>query len=309
MEEDKEKIEAKESTESSLEYRAPEETLDSTPAAQPQETVTPAQKNNKPSLKNRLGSHWTIYIPIFVVLLIGLVVAAILLYKNQNSNKSSVSEQNLSASQLSNLASANSTIGSSNQVLTVQSSAIFSNQVLVRGQLQVAGQLQISQLAVSKNLSIAGDTSIQGGLTVQNGLSVNGSGTFNGNLSATQITTGSLTLTGDLSLTHHLITNGSIPSRTTGAAAGSGGTVSVNGSDTAGTVTINTGNGPAAGCFINISFASAFGSTPHILLTPVGAESSTLSYYINRTSTGFSICSSNAPQAAQIYTFDYFVID
>ena len=207
-------------------------------------------------------------------------------------------------------------VGNSNEVLTFQSSSIFNGQVLVRGQLQVAGSglavagnSQIEQLQVAKSLAVAGAVTIQGTLTLQNGLSVNGTGSFSGAVNTPQLTTSSLQLNGELNIDHHINTNGSVPSHTTGSAVGSGGTTSVNGSDTAGTVTINTGGSPSIGCYINVTFAAAFTNTPHLLLTPVGSSSVGLEYYVNRSSSGFSICSANAPQPAQSYIFDYFVID
>lgn len=308
MEDDKKGLAAKESTESSLEY-APVTTEGPQPAQTLQSESTGPKPYSLKQLRSRLSSHWSIYVPIFIILTAALIVAAVYFYQHQNNNKASLSEQNLSTAQLNNLASVTNTVGSSDQILTVQSSAIFSNQVLIRGQLQVAGQLQIAQLAVDKNLSIAGNASIQGSLTVQSGMSVNGNGTFSGNISTPQLTTGALVLNGNLTLAHHLLISGSIPSRVTESATGSGGTTSVNGSDTAGTLTINTGSGPVAGCYETVTFATPFSGTPHMLLTPVGANSASLTYYVNRTSTNFSVCSVNAPQAGQTYTFDYFVID
>ncbi len=308
MQDEQKGLEAKESTESSLEYR-PSDNQDSQPPVSPPQAATPPKGKKIDEVRRRLSAHWSIYVPVFLILVIILILGAILLYHNQNGNKVSLKEQNLSASQLNSLASTNDTIGSSNQVLTVQSSAIFSSQVLIRGQLQVAGQLQLSQLAVSKDLSIAGNASIQGSLTIQNGINVSGNGTFSGALSTPQLTTAALQLNGNLTLSHHLLISGSIPSRTTGSATGNGGTTSVNGSDTAGTLTINTGSSPFAGCYETVTFTTPFSGTPHMLLTPIGASSATLTYYVNRTSTAFSICSDNAPQAGQTYVFDYFVID
>ncbi len=310
MQEEHKDLEARESTESSLEFNSSANQSENSPQQPVQPEMAPLKQRPLDRLRHKLSEQWSIYVPVFVVLVLALIIGAVLIYRHQNNtNKTNLNQQTLSASQLNSLASANNTIGNSNQVLTVQSSAIFSGQVLVRGQLQVAGQLQISQLAVNKNLSIAGNGSIQGTLTVQNSLTVNGGGTFAGPLSTPQLTASSLQLNGDLTLAHHLLTNGSIPGHSSGSAVGSGGTTSVNGSDTAGTITINTGGGSVAGCYITVNFSTAFGSTPHVLLTPVGASSAGLSYYVNRTNTNFSVCSTSTPQSANTYVFDYFVID
>ncbi len=309
MQEDQQKqSDATDSLESSLEV---------SPAAVPENQVNPpnqtqtaeqtlAQQQHK-KLLSKLSNKWSIYIPFFIILLLGIGVATLLLYRNENKQQPTIAEQNLSPSQLRNLGSGNSILGNSNQLLTVQSNSIFDKQVLIRGQLQVAGPLQISELQINKNLSIAGNGSIQGTLSVQNDLSVAGNGSFSGSLSAAQLTTGSLNLNGNLSLTHHILTSGPIPGSSTGAATGTGGTTSVSGSDISGTVTINTGGSPAAGCYITVNFSSAYTSTPHVLLTPVGASSATLQYYVNRSAASFNVCSASTPQAGQTYVFDYMI--
>ena len=311
---------AKDSLDSSLEYSQPK-TSEEMPGGSTNnsgnnapETPAPNSSVNKPTIRrmqSALSMHWSIYLPILVIVVVGLIVAGVMIgqHNGSSNNQPTLSEQNLSPSQLNHLAAANQVLGSSNQVLTVQSGAIFNSTVLVRGQLEVAGQLQISQLQINKSLAIAGNAAIQGTLSIQNDLSVNGNGSFAGNLTTPQLTTNALQLNGNLTLTHHLVAGGPIPSRSTLAAAGSGGTTSVNGSDTAGTVTINTGNSPSAGCFIAVNFTSPFLATPHMLLTPVGASSATLNYYVTRSTTGFNICSVNSPQAGQSYVYDYFVID
>lgn len=308
MENDQKGNEAKESLESSLEYDT-----NSSPAGQ---TTVQTQQNQKPvpktplePLRGRFSSHWTIYVPIFAIIVIATAVGVILLYKHENTSQPSIAQQTLSPEQLSNLASSNNVIGSSNQVLTVQSSSIFNGQVLVRGQLQVAGQLQISQMSINKNLSVAGNESVQGTLTLQSGLSVNGSGTFSGAVSSPQITTGSLQLNGNLTLTHHLIISGPIPNSSTGPDIGSGGTTSVSGSDTAGTVTVNTGGGPTAGCYLTVNFSTPFGSTPSVMLTPANASAASINYYVTRSSSNFSVCSASTPPSGQSFVFDYLVIE
>jgi cytoskeletal protein CcmA (bactofilin family) len=208
----------------------------------------------------------------------------------------------------------------------VQSSAVFAGQVLIRENLQVAGNLQVGgtlalnnitvsgtgqfgQASVSRNLAVTGDTAIQGAETIGKSLQVSGNGTFSGPLSAPQITTSSLQLTGDLVLTHHIIVGGSTPGRSNGPALGGGGSSSVSGSDTAGSISINTGSSPAAGCFVTINFSSAFSSTPHVLVTPIGSAAAGLAYYVNRSTTSFSVCTGTAAPASSSFGFDYFVLD
>lgn len=146
-------------------------------------------------------------------------------------------------------------------------------------------------------------------MNVQNNLNVNGSGTFGGNLSAPQLTVAALVLSGDLILTHHIDAGGATPTRTYGSSLGNGGSASVNGSDTAGSVTINTGSNPSPGCLMTINFATAFHSTPNIVITPVGLSAAGLDYYIDRTTTNFSICVGNTPAAGASFGFDYIAFD
>jgi cytoskeletal protein CcmA (bactofilin family) len=206
----------------------------------------------------------------------------------------------------------------------VESNAVFAGKVLVRDGLEVAGPLQVGgelalasvrvtgnssfdDVQVANDLAVTGDTSVQGQLVVQRNLNVNGTGSFKGAVSAAQITTGNLQLNGDLILTHHVIAGGAGPSRSNGSALGSGGTATVNGSDTSGTVNINTGNSPPAGCFVTVNFVRRYDATPRVIITPVGSTAGSLSYYINRSTTGFSICTNSPAPGARSFAFDYWV--
>lgn len=275
-----------------------------------------------------LTSHFNIYLLMFaLVIVIGITIIVVAyLDSKHSSGTSSISSQSLSQSTFQQLANSNTTVGNSNQVLTVQSSAIFGGKVLVRQDLEVAGSLQIggtlalndlsvagtaqfAQMQVNKNLSVAGSSSLQGAVTIAKSLQVSGSGSFSGPLSAPQITTSNLQLSGDLVLTHHITTGGGTPARTNGGALGGGGTSSVSGSDTSGSITINTGSSPAAGCFVTINFTAKYNAVPHVLVTPVGSSSGGLAYYVDRTPTSFSVCDSTSPPAGTSFGFDYFVVD
>jgi cytoskeletal protein CcmA (bactofilin family) len=261
-----------------------------------------------------------------IIFLAGAIILIAFLQNRQTVLNKNLQTQSLSKSTLEQLADSDATVGSSHSILNVQSSAVFAGQVLVRQNLEVAGNLQIGgtialnnltvagasqfgQATVNKDLAVAGNTAIQGSATISKGLQVNGGGIFNGAVSAPQLTTSHLQLNGDLVLTHHISTGGSPPSRSGGAALGGGGSVSISGSDTAGSVSINTGSGPAAGCFVTVNFTSAYGTTPHVIVTPVGAAAGGLSYYINRSASNFSICDATPPPAGSSFGFDYFVID
>jgi len=263
----------------------------------------------------------------FIILLgAGIVIFA---YKqsNKSSDSSSLSSQGLTADSLKNLTDSDVSVGNSDQILKVDANAIFSGNILVRQNLDIAGGLhlgngtlavsgftaadktQLSETQIDKNLTVAGNTSLQGGVSVSRNLQVGGTGSFGGTISAPQVNTARLQITGDFSLTSHLALGGASVGRSNGGALGGGGTSSVSGSDSGGSITINTGSSPAAGCFINVSFARRYNTTPRVLLTPVGSAASAINYYVNRSSTGFSVCTSSAAPASASFGFDYFVFN
>ncbi|MDZ7744723.1 MAG: hypothetical protein U5K77_03115 [Candidatus Saccharibacteria bacterium] len=161
----------------------------------------------------------------------------------------------------------------------------------------------------ANQLSIAGNTDIQGELLVESDLSVTGSGTFGGTLSAASLNIETLQLNNDLQLNRHIDAGGATPSQTNGSALGGGGTASISGTDTAGTVNINTGNSPPAGCFITVNFSVPFNGTPHVVITPVGSSAASLNYYITKSGSSFRICTTNPPPAGANFAFDYVAID
>jgi hypothetical protein len=289
------------------------------------EAPAPTKTPHKPWWQRFSGRFNTYTLLFSVVLLIGLIiVAATYISSRHGSAPTDISSQTLSQKTFEQLAATDATVGSSSQVLSVQSNAVFAGKVLVRqgfevaGNLQVGGTLGINSLAVAgtaqfgqaqvnKDLSVAGNTGLQGSLTVGKSLQVSGNGSFGGSLTAAQVTASSLQLNGDFVLTHHISIGGATPGRSNGSALGSGGTASVSGGDSGGSITINTGSGPAAGCFITVNFSARYGSTPRVILTPVGSAAGGLGYYVNRTPTSFSVCDASTPPANSSFGFDYFV--
>lgn len=310
---------------------ATEETVQASPdndtlAAPPGDSGAPELQARK---KRNLFRQPNTYLFGFIILMliaVGLAIWTLTRNGHTSSNSGATpASQTLSPKALQQLAASDSTIGGPKQVLTVQSNAVLAGQVLIKRGLQVAGDLQIGgnlsipSLAVSgasqfgsaqvnNNLQVAGNTTVQGQLAIQQSLTTKGGGTFGGPVTAPQISANSLLLNGDLTLTHHISAGGGTPSRSYGSAIGSGGSASVSGSDTAGTVDIDTGNSPSAGCFVTINFVNPFSVAPHIVITPVGAGTAGLDYYINRTARNFQVCASN-PSANTSYTFDYIAFD
>lgn len=290
--------------------------------------ASPSKPSKPPrQLKGLLG-HINVYIlGLALVILVAVVVTVVSFIANRKASQvPTVATQNLTQQQLQQLANSDVTVGNNKQVLNVQSNAVFAGQVLINQDLEVAGTIKVGGslslpgLSVSGtstfsqiqtgNLTVSGNTAIQGQLTASGGLNVAGSATFAGNVSANQLTVSTLTLNGDLNLDHHIDAGGPTPSSSGGSALGSGGTASVSGSDTAGTVNINTGTGTTSGCFITINFTTKFNATPHVVVTPIGQDAAGIDYYVNRSTSSMSICvGSTAAPASATFAFDYIVFD
>ena len=288
----------------------------------------PPRRSGLARLRQLLSGRFNIYLLLFVLLLVLVAIVATTLYlhdRQQNQASQSLGGQSLSASDLSELANTGINVGDPKQVLTVQSNAIFAGKILTRGDLEVAGRLTVgSSLSLSgisvtgtstfdtvqaaKDLSVGGNAAVHGKLTAGS-VATSGDASFGGNVSAAKLTTNALALTGDLTLTHHLVIGGSSPSRSNGGALGSGGTSGVSGSDTAGSITINTGSSPSAGCFITVHFAKKYNQTPQVIVTPVGSTAGSVGYYVSRTTTSFTVCGTKPAAASRTFDFDYFVVE
>jgi hypothetical protein len=110
-----------------------------------------------------------------------------------------------------------------------------------------------------------------------------------------------------LSVGGHYISGGGTPHVSVGGAAG-GGSVSISGDDTFGTVTVTTGSPSSSGMLLTISFASAFGGTPHVVISPANAAAAGSLYYTGNVGAGsFQIDVAAVPSGGTTYTFEYFV--
>ncbi len=273
-----------------------------------------------------LVSRVNIYLLGFVLLVVIVASGGGIIYLNSNkkaANENKLKSQSLSTDSLKQLSNSDVTVGDSKQVLTVQSNAIFGGAVLLKGDVEIAGKLKVGSdlalsginvsgrstmqdLSVSNDLSVGGNVAVKGQVTIQSGLSVSGSTNFAG-LSVSSLTVSTLRINGPLTLTRHIVAGGGTPSRSSGGALGNGGTASVSGSDTAGSIKINTGSGGGNGCFITVNFTTRFNSTPHVVVTPIGSDGGSVNFYVNRTTSGFSVCASNTV-SGKSFGFDYIVL-
>lgn len=227
--------------------------------------------------------------------------------------------------------------------LTVGPDATFRGEVVVAGDISIggnmqlnsdfvaqnarltklqAGEVQLEQLNVNRDgtmstlnlrndLNVAGTTRLQGQavfaqlVTVNNNLNVAGNLAVGGTLSARTFEANNLTSGGTLTIGGHIITRGAAPGVARGGAVGGAGTVSISGSDAAGTVAVNMGVGGSPGMLASVSFSRAYASIPRVIVTPIGRPVPEL--YINRTSTGFTI-STGSTLSPGGYAFDYIVM-
>lgn len=262
-------------------------------------------------------------------LLIVVLVAATGVVSYLNSKKvpktAATASQPLTQDALKQLANSSATVGNATQTLTVQGNTILAGQVLAQRDLSVAGNLRLggnidtSALTVSgktnladaqiNSLQVASTTALTGATTT-GALTVAGVASFSAPVTASQITVTSLILSGNalLQIPNHLAFTGPPPGRSISAGVlGAGGSASINGSDTSGTVNINSGNNPTVGCFVDITFNQAFKTVPRIIVSPFGAAAGVTEFYVKKSLTGFSICGNAAAPANQVFGFDYFI--
>lgn len=281
----------------------------------------------QPSPVKRFFRRVNVY---FLIFLLILAIAAVIVVVNYlNSQKPpvepSIATQTLTEETLKQLANTDATVGGLNQTLTIQGNAVIAGQTLMRGNLNVAGNLQTGgslqapSLTISgttnlnevqiNSLQVANNTAIQGTTTLRD-LNVAGTSSLSGAVTASQITVTKLIMSGNASLEipNHISFTGPSPGRAINAGVlGSGGSASINGSDTTGTINVNTGNGPKAGCFIQITFSQAFSNQPHVIISPVGSAAANTTYYVDRDKNGFSVCTNTPAPANSVFAFDYFV--
>jgi len=321
-----EPVPPKDALEKTNEQLASEQAIDAT---SPDGTPKVDEKPRKaPGPLKKIFKKVDVYL--FAFLLAVVAVGAFILISYLNSQhgpkEPTLNTEPLTPDALKALANSSASVGSSAQTLTVQGNAIFSNQVLIRGTLGVAGAIQsgVSITAPSitatasanlantqvNSLQVAAGATVQGPTSLTD-LTVSGKSTFGQPMTASQITVTNLILSGNavVQVPNHLAFTGPTPHRTAfdPAVLGAGGTVNINGSDTSGTVNINSGNSPIAGCFVSITFAQPFAKIPRVIIGPVNAAAGKLEYYATVTTTGMSICTDNAATPNQVFAFNYFI--
>ncbi len=285
------------------------------------------QPEKKVSPIKRFFRRMNIYFLLFLLIVVigGAIAAVNYLNSQKQAPAADIASQKLTQDALKQLANTDATVGNTNQTLTIQGNAIIAGQTLMRGNLNVAGNVQSGGSITGPSITISGtanlgqaqanslqvaqNVAIQGTTTLRD-LNVAGTTSFSGAVTASQITVTNLILNGNASLQvpNHISFPGASPGRSINSGVlGGGGSASINGSDTTGTININTGNNPTPGCFAQLTFNRPFTNQPHVIVSPVGSAAGQTQYFVTRTTTGFSICTANAAPANQAFAFDYFV--
>jgi len=276
-------------------------------------------------------SKLNIYLLAFILLVIVAAIIFFIVYSSSTQNQqATVETQELTQDTVDDLVGSDAKVGDPKQLLTIESDSVFTGKVLIRdgldvaGPIKVGGSLSLPGITVSgtsafdqvtvNTLNVAGDATVQGQLSVQSGLTVSGPVTFSGTFSAAAFAIQSLQVEQNLTVNRHIDAGGPTPRLSSGAAVGSGGTATISGTDTAGTVTVNIGGGAAAGILATVNFANVFSGIPHVVITPVAAQGSPTvtggqTFYLSsRTSSSFTIATSGGLASGSI-SFDYIVID
>jgi hypothetical protein len=173
--------------------------------------------------------------------------------------------------------------------------------------------------------------SLQGDITMSGNMNVGGNGMIHGNLTVTgtasigelyvanAIVTGNLTVGGTITtgklVVNHLVTAGDAPTIAAGAAACENPTVAIEGNDTAGMITVTTGQlaiGQVAcgsGVLVQITFHEAFDAAPRVTLTAAEANAAgfTQVFVDSTTATGasFDLDSIIPPAPQKTYKWYY----
>ena len=268
----------------------------------------------RPPTNQRKSEHRQ-YALVVIVIIVGLIVlaggAALFLRKPAKIVPPAVTPITINTQSLDN-GTLNKLISQAapnetRQQLTIAPDTLFKSSVEVQKTLTADKDLN-----VGGNQNIKGTTTLQSAVGINSNLAVRGALSVGGSLSAGSLNVGALVVStvnasGSLNFGGHLIPSGAAPNAVISAGAG-GGSVTIDGNDTAGTVVINVGStNLVAGEMAAITFRTAFAGTPKVQLTPVNAAASKISYFATRSPTFFTIESSTVPTADTQYAFDYLI--
>lgn len=254
-----------------------------------------APKKGRWSKKRRLLSL------LAIAVLLALLFAAIRYVRSVSKPEPTVviNTQSLDNGTLNQITAENGATDGTQQ-LTITPDTLFHNNVTVSKDLLVSGKTTLqSALNVARDLAVGGNTTVGGNLSVTGQISA-------GTLNVGTVNMSTLQLSGNLELRGHLVPTGPAPTVKTSVAA-AGGTARIDGTDTAGTITIVISGAVPAGEMVIVTFNTAFNGTPKMQLTPASNAAAKLDYFVTKTAGFFTIEASSVPTPGSTYIFDYFV--
>lgn len=321
---------------SAVDAMADESTTDSKASAV---RKLPEQKGIK-KLLSRINIYLVLFI--FLVVLAGASFA-VTYFLNKREQNIRLETTELTEEALEELKTSDAVVGDPRQILTIESNAIITGKVVMRDSLDIAGAIKVGGnlsvpsisivgagsfgslstndfqaagnggfgglLDVAGALTVGGNFSAAGDINGGGKLDVDGQATIGGNLNVNG-TISALGINFDEISVNHINISGGQPSIGVGGAAGGGATVSISGTDTAGTATINTGGATGTGILATITFNSSFSKGPYPVLTPNGSGCASIRYYVtNISASAFSIATATNPPAGTACRFNYHVIN
>jgi hypothetical protein len=158
--------------------------------------------------------------------------------------------------------------------------------------------LQVTGTAVFNTLNVLGPTTLSN-------LVVTGNAQVDGKLTVTSIEVGTIKVNG------HIVTAGDVPTGEVLGASGAGASYTIDGNDTAGTITITTGSSAiTAGDLVKVTFQAPFGKVPKIVLSAQNQVSENAGIFpSNKTLTEYLLRTDQMLPPNTTYIFDYFVIE
>ncbi len=171
------------------------------------------------------------------------------------------------------------------------------------GQSMQGGEQSFENLSVSGNIATA-SLNVSGQANIQD-LRVVGTATI-----AELRVTDAIVIDGDITIGGHFKTAGAKPTAQTQTASGIGASVTVDGNDTSGTITITTGaSGLTKGDLVKVLFSKAYGAAPRVIISPVGENAADLRTYLGVADPVFFTWSSKTiPEPDTPYSFNYWVV-
>ncbi len=176
-------------------------------------------------------------------------------------------------------ASTNYSLGAVSLNGVINSAATFKNQSDSTTAFQVQNAAGTNQFSINTSTNVttvagsqfivknASDSTTE--MTIQN---ASGTAFFTADSTNMKITVK------DLAITGHIISGGSAPSIAANTGAGTSPTISISGTDTAGTITLTTGSSPATSAdVLTVTFAAAFSAAPQVVFSPANGNAATLS--------------------------------